>query len=55
MLYFEDPVIVSSAIALAKSNNVLTREKTLLGPQGETKTYGTMSPGNLKSIRGENT
>lgn len=53
LLYFEDPVIVSSAIALAKSNNILTPEENLLGPLGETKAYGTMSLGNLKSTRGE--
>lgn len=34
-LYFEDPVIVSSAVALAKSNNVLTCEKILLGLWGK--------------------
>lgn len=45
VLYFEDPMIVSSAIALAKSNNVLMLEKTLLLPVGETKAYGTMSLG----------
>lgn len=55
MWYFEDPMIVSCAIALAKSNNVLTHENTLLGPLGETKAYGTISPGNLTSIGEEST
>lgn len=35
MLYFEDPMIVSSVIALAKSNNVLTCEKTFFGLLGK--------------------
>lgn len=45
MLYFEDPVTIGPAIALAKSNNVLTHEKTLLGPLGEILAYITMSQG----------
>lgn len=47
-------MIVSPAMASSK-NNVLTREKTLLGPLGETKAYITMSPRNLRSIREEST
>lgn len=48
MLYFEDQETVNPAIALAKSNNVLTHEKSCGGNTGLHNNV----PGDLKSIRG---